>query len=314
MCVNASVTSSVPRRWIIRIVLAAVLALTGTETSALAQQSIIATSGALEAPLSVGSTVPTLPVMGQTAVGLSRMGQMTAFIGIDYIRMFSQASTTVYVELPDTTVRVSDYIRIPVVVRRVSTDREPVRIRTIEIRFSYRCEVVDLYGVAERDQQNGECIATLRIDSLANDVDTVWIDGVSKLCSITSTPLTGISAQARVDRGRIEIGLRNGELRQDGHCVTNGSTRLVFSTVGVTSHPYPASSYVDVNLTGLTQHQGVLRLLDLNGNEVMHRFVSSGPNGLARDRMDVSQLASGSYTIHYVHERGVSSATVLVYR
>lgn len=313
MCINVLAPSVVVRRWVGQAVVATLLLMICAGPM-VAQNVSIATTGALEAPLSVGSAVPTLPVMGQTAVGVSRMGHKTAFIGIDYIRMFSQASTTVYVELPDTTVRVSDYIRIPVVVRRVSTDREPVRIRTIEIRFSYRCEVVELYGVDERDQQNGECIATLRIDSLGNDVDTVWIDGVSKLCSITSTPLTGISAQASVDRGRIEIGLRNGELRQDGHCVTNGSTRLVFSTVGVTSHPYPASSYVDVNLTGLAQHQGVLRLLDLNGNEVMHRFVSSGPNGLARDRMDISQLASGSYTIHYVHERGVSSATVLVYR
>ena len=294
--------------------LAAVLALTGTETSALAQQSIIATTGAVEVPSSIGSSLPALPVLGQTSVGVSAMGQMNAFIGIDYIRMFSNASTTVQVELPDTTVRVGDYIRIPVIVRRASAGRETIRIRNLEVRFIYRCELVDLFSVEESEQQNGECIATLRIDSLANDVDTVWIDGVSKLCGITSTPLTGFSARGTADRGRAEIVVRNGELRQDGHCVTDGSTRLVFSTVGVSSYPYPASSYVDVTLTGLAQHQGTLRLLSLNGNEVMRRSMYSGQNGLAEDRIDVSQLASGSYTIHYVHERGVSSATVLVFR
>lgn len=295
-----------------RLVLVAMLL--GGMQHVTAQQRMIATSGASEVVLESSTAFPQLSVVGQSVVGRSAMGPATAHIGIDYIRMFAQTSTTVYVELPDTTVRVGASIRIPIVVRSSNVGPELPRIRRLEVRFVYMCEVIDLFGVDEREQQNGECVATFKLDSIQGSIDTVWIEGVSKLCSRTSTPLLGTYSQGIADRGRVEVVVRNGELRQDGHCVTDGSTRLVFSTVGVSASPYPASSFVDVALTGLAQHKGTLRLLDLNGNEVMQRFVSSDLNGRATDRVNVSQLASGSYTIQYLHDRGVSSATIMVYR
>ena len=88
----------------------------------------------------------------------------------------------------------------------------------------------------------------------------------------------------------------------------------MFANVGIIASPYPASSYLDVTLDSQAEHQGILRVLDLSGNEVQRRQIRSTTSGSATERFDVNQLASGAYTLHYVHERGVSSTTVLVYR
>jgi hypothetical protein len=242
------------------------------------------------------------------------MGSMTAHVGIDYIRMLSHALTTVVVELPDTTVPVSAIVRIPIVVRQDLRDSARSRAQRVDVHFQYLCEVIDLFGVSERQGVDGWCNASLSIQLTDKSIDTVWIDGVSKLCSVTSTPLKGALARGYAHRGHVDVLVSNGELRQDGHCVTDGSTRLVFSNVAITASPYPASSHLDVVLNSQAEHEGVLRVLDLSGNEVQRRQIHSTKSGSVSERFDVSQLASGAYTLHYVHERGVSSATVLVYR
>jgi hypothetical protein len=302
-------TCSVPRSLLLLIVVSLLAA-----TRLGAQQTVIATSGALKVPTSVGAAFPVLPVLGQVSTGSASMGAVTAYIGIDYVRMFSNVSTTVFVELPDTTIPVSARVRIPIIVRQSAGASTYAKVRQIELRFTYLCEVIDLLGVSEQARSPGECVATLTIPLSDKIIDTVWVEGISKLCSVTSTPLVGRYSSGIADRGRVEVVVSNGELRQDGHCVTDGSTRLVFANVGIIASPYPASSYLDVTLDSQAEHQGILRVLDLSGNEVQRRQIRSTTSGSATERFDVNQLASGAYTLHYVHERGVSSTTVLVYR
>jgi hypothetical protein len=242
------------------------------------------------------------------------MGPVTAYIGIDYVRMFSNVSTTVFIELPDTTIPVSTRVRIPIIVRQSAGASTYAKVRQVELRFTYLCEVIDLIGVSEQVRSAGECVATLTIPLTDRIVDTIWVEGISKLCSVTSTPLVGTFSSGIADRGRVEVVVTNGELRQDGHCVTDGTKRLVFSSVAIAAQPFPAAAFVDVTLTGRIEHHGLLRLLDINGNEVVRRFVRSSSSGGLVERFDVSQLASGSYTVHYVHERGLSSTTALVHR
>jgi hypothetical protein len=297
---------------IIQAILLAFSALLGANVSA--QSTIIATSGGLQVPSSFGAVFPVLPVVGQSVSGPVTMGPMLSYVGIDFVRMLSRAVSTVVVELPSISIPVGEPVRIPIVVRKSASLIPGVKVETVELRFIYQCEIIDLYGVHEESRNRDECEASLVVRLSQNPIDTFWIDGLSKLCGKTSTPLSASYSLGYATRGRVEVIVENGELRQVGHCVTEGSTRLVFSAVSISAVAVLSGSLIEVTLDSKSQHHGELVVYDLTGNEVHRRPVRLSREGQVFEKIDASQLTVGGYTVIYIHESGISSTTVLVYK
>lgn len=298
-----------PRPCINRILILILLLFESVSIPAQVRQ--IATTGAVQVVGSTKST-PALTVVGQNAIGLSTAGKLNVYAGIDYIRMFSRASTSIHVILPDTTVNVGEYIAVPVIIQKGKERSGHVTVTRISVEFRYDCQVVDLFGVSETAVSDGYCTALLTVYPSENEEDTIWINGISKLCSVTSTRLTARRATAEAERGRVAVVVSNGEIRQTGHCVTDGETRLVFAPVGITVAPYPASGSAHVNLVAFNQHYGTLRLMDLQGSTVRVVDVQSAQDGSFSTQIDLAGLASGAYMLHYVHQTGLSSAVLQV--
>lgn len=275
---------------------------------------MIGTPGAIVVAGHDSAACPSLSILGQAAIGRTEMGSHDAYVGLDYIRMFSQASTVFVVELPDSTVSVGDSVKLPVVIKRGVTDGAGSTIREVVIQFSYRCELLDLYGDVERELLDGSCIGTISYRPSNRDVDTVWLTGITKLCSITSTALEGGVSYGRADRGRVVIDVKPGEIRQEGHCFSGGTRRLLFSAVGMSAFPQPAKDHVRIQFESLSKHAGTLILSDLTGNRILQMPVSSLQDGFAEVGIDVGGLAPGSYALCYSYGNGVSCTSVLVHK
>lgn len=288
------------------------VALLGVSLSA--QPTVIATSGGLKVPSSFGSIFPVLPVIGQSATGSVSMGVMTAYAGIDFVRMLLRVQSTVSIELPNTTIPVGASVRIPIVVRKSNSLLPGVRVEKVDLRFVYQCEVIDLFGVSEEAQNDGGCVARMALQLSGNPIDTFWVDGLSKLCGKTSTPLLASYAMGYANRGSAIVIVENGELRQVGHCVTEGSTRLVFSDINMSALSSSMGSIIEVTLESNSQHNGELYVFNIAGNEVHRRSVHAPGAVKVTEKIDASQLAPGLYTLSYNYVSGVSSISVLVHK
>jgi hypothetical protein len=259
------------------------------------------------------SDIPRLSVLGQVANGVVGTSELQPLVGIDYIRLFGLFGSDIEIQLPSQEIPVSAKVRLPVVVRSRSTMNG---VRTIEgwCQFIYRCELVDLLDVGEAYLGDGSCRAVVPFKVEVGGSDTIWIDGVSKLCGVTSTTLSAVKAMGVAEKGRTRVTIINGELRQTGHCVTDGSTRLVFSNVNLGVYPQPASNRAIVSMKARTSHEGAVSCFDVNGNEIFRREVGSRFAGESSMELDVSNLVNGSYTLQYRHSNGISSIQLVVQR
>lgn len=254
-----------------------------------------------------------LSVIGQTTNARVLADSLQPLIGIDYIRVFGLYGTDVEVALANIDIPVSDTVTIPVVVKAV-TSMNGVKTVTGTVQFTYRCELVDLIGVDEQPLGNGLCIATIPFRVAVNTTDTIWIEGISKLCSITSTSLIGARAIGLAEKGLTRMTVRNGELRQTGHCITDGNTRLILSTVKLSIYPQPAATRASVGMKSLRGHSGELNVYDINGSIVQRIAVGAQPQGTIAQELDVTSLVNGTYTVQYTYDTGVSSATMVIQR
>jgi hypothetical protein len=259
------------------------------------------------------SGMPRLSVVGQTANASVTAKELQPLVGIDYIRLFGLFGSDVEIQLPSQEIPVSAKVTIPVVVRSRSTMNG---VRTIEgwCQFTYRCELIDLLDVGETYLGDGLCRATIPFKVDVGGSDTIWIGGVSKLCGITSTALSAVKTMGIAEKGRTRVTVTNGELRQTGHCVTDSSTRLVFSNVNLGVYPQPASNRAIVSMKARTSHEGAVSCFDVHGNELFRKDVGSRSAGESSLEFDVSNLINGTYTLQYVHTNGISSIQLVVQR
>ncbi len=72
-------------------------------------------------------------------------------------------------------------------------------------------------------------------------------------------------------------------------------------------YPNPANDYIDISLEGVTQNIASLHILDINGKEVLQKHL-----GLPDARIDVSTLASGTYIIEGLSDKGRKFAVKFV--
>lgn len=258
-------------------------------------------------------TAPMLSVVGQTANARVLSDSMQPLVGIDYIRVFGLYGTDVQVSLANLDIPVSDTVRIPVLVTSRTT-MNGVKTVSGSVQFTYRCELIDLWGVNEKPVEDGQCVASLPFTVNVNTTDTLYINGVSKLCSITSTALSGLKAAGIAEKGLTRVSVNNGELRQTGHCITDGTTRLILKAVNLSVYPQPATSRASIGMSSLGGHSGVINVYDLNGNAVGRMLVAPQPKGLVAQDLDVSGLTNGTYTVQYVYDSGVSSVSMVIQR
>lgn len=265
-----------------------------------------------KAPLSA-SMLPKLSVVGQTANARVNSSELQPLIGIDYIRLFGLYGTTVEVILPDQEIPVSKPVSIPIVVKCNTTMNGAESVKGW-FSFSYRCEIIDLFDVSEKNMGNDLCLATVPFTVNVGEQDTIWLNGISKLAGSTSTSLTAARTAGIAEKGRTVISIKNGELRQTGHCVTDGNTRLVFSNVNLGVFPQPATTRVTVTMNSRAAHEGFLSCFDIHGNVISTADISKKAPGESRVEIDVSSLVNGTYTMQYLHEAGVSSVQLVVQR
>lgn len=282
-------------------------------TSGQTQHRIFGTTSSLIPPDNLTPRLPTLNVVGQTVNARLRSGILSPLIGIDYIRLYGLYGTEVEIYLPNQEIPVSASVRIPLIIT-AKTNLAGVRSVQGSVQFSYHCELIDLIGVGESNAGSGQCTSTVPFSVRVGVLDTIWIDGISKLCGITSTDLTSIRAVGIAEKGQTRVLVHDGELRQTGHCVTDGTKRLVFNSVALGVYPQPTRGPFQVTLQSLASHSGTLYCYDVEGNERLRVDITEKPAGVTTQSMDLTGLPPGNYSLQYRHASGISAASVMVFR
>ena len=259
------------------------------------------------------SLLPIETVLSQAVVGKSHADSIVVLSGIDYIRAWGRRSTEVTVSLPDADIPVGQYIRVPVVVSSTTTMPGALSVKG-RIQFVYQCELVDLFGVNESNIGNGQCTAEVSFSTRIGQTDTIWIEGISKLCAIVSTTLVGVQTRSESNRGLSRVQVIGGELRQGGHCVTEGSRRLVKQSVLLQVFPNPSRGAATIGMESLVGHGGRVLVHDLNGNLVDTIETGEFTGGTSYLPINLTKHPEGTYFIEYHNEGGVSATSLTVSR